>query len=58
MEKQLAVYITGSGTKKEIIDALKKIVNSVEVQSKKNLADGFQCEGPTLMTEIEEYEPR
>jgi hypothetical protein len=58
MAKQLAVYITGAGTRNEILLELEKIVHSLQTTSVEKLAKGVEWEGPTLMTEIEEYEPR
>ena len=53
--KNFKVTITGSGTKQEIVDTLKKLAKIIEVSSEEDLDDG-EIEEPTLLmsTQLEE----
>ena len=50
------IKITGSGTPKEIIESLQKIIGNIKIaENKPNttaVLDGAEWEDPTLMTEI------
>jgi hypothetical protein len=50
-EKQFEIKITGSGTQKEIVNALEKVVLLLHAAK---LNKGLEHEGATLMTEINE----
>jgi len=49
------IKITGSGTSKEIAEALKKLAETIEALSLEELKDA-ELEDATLMTEISEEE--
>lgn len=49
------VTITGSGTQREIINALKTVIKTVEGCSTEELVD-FENENPTLFTAIKTLE--
>ncbi len=44
------IKITGSGTKREIIIALKNLADSIK---EADITNGLEFEGPTLMTTVE-----
>lgn len=54
MKTELQIKVSGSGTKKDIIEALKDLAESISQQSDEILLGGTELEDSVLITEISE----
>lgn len=51
---QLQIKITGSGTKEQILSALRAVTRSIQDEEIEALAEGKEFEDNTLMSEVSE----